>query len=454
MKFIPRKYQTPAIEHILKHPKCAVFMSMGMGKTVTVLSAVDVLSLLGDVKRTLVIAPLRVATGVWPVEVRKWTHTRYMRVSVITGDAEQRKAALRTEVDVYCINYENIQWLVEQCKKGWPFDTVVCDESTRLKSLRSKGGGKRTAALRSVARCTKRWINLTGTPAPNGLVDLWGQLWFLDFGERLGATFTAFANRWFRQNWNGFGYEPMPHSNAEIHAKIEDICLTLKAEDYFDIEDPILTDVKVQLPAKARALYDRFESEMFAELEGHELEAFNAAALTNKCSQLANGAAYIDDKRNWKGVHDAKIEALDSIVTEAAGAPVLVSYWFKSDLARLKKAFPKGRTLDKKQKTVDDWNEGKIPLLFAHPQSAGHGLNLQYGGNILVFFSMTWDLELYDQIIERIGPVRQLQAGFDRAVFIYRILAEDTVDEVMAARLINKRTVQDALLDALKKKGD
>ena len=454
MKFQARDYQQIAIRHLLEHDRSALFVSMGMGKTVSVLTAFDTLQLLGDSKRMLVVAPKRVAKSVWPAEVAKWGHIGHLKVSVIVGTAEERLRALRTKADVYCINYDNLVWLVEQCKKGWPFDMVVADESTRLKGLRAKGGAQRAKALRKVAKCTKRWVNLTGTPAPNGLIDLWGQNWFLDFGERLGATYTAFMSRWFEKDWNGFSFKPRAGADDEIHKKIKDVCLTLKAEDYFDIKKPIVNNVMVELPPKARKLYDEFEKQMYMEIGDHEVEAFNAASLSNKCSQLANGAAYVDDQGTWKEVHKAKLEALESIVNEAGGMPVLVAYWFKSDLQRLQKHFPKGKVLDDKEKTLNDWNKGKIPILFAHPQSAGHGLNLQDGGNIIAFFSLTWNLEYYDQIIERIGPVRQLQSGYNRPVFVYHILAERTTDSVMLERLRTKRNVQDLLLEALKQKED
>jgi SNF2 family DNA or RNA helicase len=451
MKFTPRKYQHIALSHLLDYPRASLFADMGLGKTISVLTAFDILRLAGESRRMLVIAPLRVTKSVWPKEVLKWGHTKHLKVSVIIGKPEERLKALKTEADIYCINYENLVWLVEQCKKGWPFDIVVADESTKLKGLRAKGGAQRAKALRKVARCTLRWVNLTGTPAPNGYMDLWGQLWFMDFGERLGATFTAFKDRWFKQDWNGFSYSLCDGAEADIQNKISDICLTLKAKDYFDLKEPIISNITVELPKKAREQYDRFEQEMYAELGEHEIEAFNAAALSNKCSQMANGAVYIDDKQTWKEVHKAKLEALESIINEASGMPVLVSYWFKSDLARLQKAFPKGKALDSSEKTIDNWNKGKIPILFAHPASAGHGLNLQDGGNIIAFFSMTWDLEKYDQIVERIGPVRQLQAGYERPVFIYHILAENTTDQVMLARLKSKRSVQDLLMEAMKR---
>lgn len=451
MNFTPRDYQQIAISHLIQHPRSSLFVDMGLGKTVSVLDAFITLKLLGEADRMLVIAPKRVARSVWPKEVIKWAHTRHLTVSVILGKPDERLRALKTKADIYAINYDNLVWLVDQCKKGWPFDTVVVDESTKLKGFRSRGGAQRAKSLKKVARCTERWINLTGTPAPNGYLCLWGPMWFMDFGERLGATFTAFKDRWFKQDWNGFSYSLCKGSEKEIQQKISDVCLTLKAKDYFDLEEPIVTNIEVELPKKARELYDQFEQQMYADLGEHEIEAFNAAALSNKCSQLANGAVYIDDKQNWKEVHKAKLEALESIINEAGGMPVLVSYWFKSDLARLQKHFPKGRVLDDEDKTISDWNKGKIPILFAHPASAGHGLNLQDGGNIIAFFSLTWDLEKYDQIIERIGPVRQLQSGYERPVFIYHIMAENTTDQVMLARLKTKRSVQDLLMEAMKR---
>jgi SNF2 family DNA or RNA helicase len=236
-----------------------------------------------------------------------------------------------------------------------------------------------------------------------------------------------------------------------MQSAIKDICLTIKAEDYFDLEEPLVDNIMVELPDKLREQYDQFEKEMYAEIQGHEVEVFNAAAKSGKCSQLANGAIYIDDKQNWKEVHKAKLDALQSIVEETGGVPLLVAYWFKSDLARLKKAFPKGRALDAKQKTEDDWNAGKISMLFVHPQSAGHGLNLQHGGHHIAFFSMTWNLEFYQQVIERIGPVRQMQSGYERLVYVYRILAARTTDMIMLDRIKTKCGVQEALMNALKR---
>jgi SNF2 family DNA or RNA helicase len=469
--FNPRGYQTISIGHLLDTPRCALWASMGAGKTVSTLTALDALYLSGEEKPTLVIAPLRVATTTWPEEVKKWKHLSGLLVSPVVGNEKERLLALKRDVPIYTTNYEQLPWLQEYYGDRWPFATVVSDESTRLKSLRlsyrtakkkdgtpgkeflAGQGGKRARALGMVAHTKiKRMIELTGTPAPNGLLDLWGQAWFLDAGQRLGRTFEAFKQRWFQKSYDGYSMKPLPHAQAEIQAALSDLCLTIDAKDWFDLKDPIVNNIYVDLPVKAMKLYRDMEQKMFAEIEGHGVEAFNAATMTMKCLQIANGAAYVDDKQNWKELHDAKIQALDSIIEEASGAPVLVAYHFKPDLARLQKAFPAGRTLDADPKTIREWNKGNIPVLFAHPQSAGHGLNLQDGGNILVFFAHWWSLEEYQQIIERIGPVRQLQAGHDRPVFIHHIVARNTVDEIVMERRATKRDVQDLLLDAMKRR--
>lgn len=451
MKFNPRPYQSLIIEAITTTPRVNVFASMGTGKTCATLSAIHQMYLEGPV---LVLAPLRVAVSTWPDEARKWDHLGDLNVVAITGTPAQRRQALATPAAVYTLNYENIPWLVAECGNEWPFSMIVADESTRLKSFRLRGGSKRAAALAKVAHAkTARFVNLTGTPAPNGLIDLWGQSWFIDKGQRLGRTFSAFVSRWFMQQRYGnfFKLEPMPHSQKEIQTALSGITISIDARDYFDIKDPIVSPVAVQLPPKARKLYKRMEKEMFFELRGLEVEAMNAASKTIKCLQLASGAVYGEDGEAWAEVHDEKIKALESIVEEANGAPVLVAYHWRHDLERLRKAFPQGRALDADPQTLRDWNKGKIPLLFAHPASAGHGLNLQDGGNILVFFSLWWDLEQHQQIIERIGPTRQAQAGHDRPVFIYYLIAGGTVDALALQRLRTKASVQEILLNAMKR---
>ncbi|MEL5315719.1 DEAD/DEAH box helicase [Serratia ureilytica] len=458
--FTPRPYQDLIINHLLDTPRSNVWAGMGMGKTVATLTGLEDLFMAGsETQPALVLAPLRVAASTWPDEVEKWGHLRNIEIQPIVGTAKERAAALlNSNASVFSTNYDNLVWLVEQLGGRWPFGTVIADESTRLKSFRLRQGGKRAAALAKVAhKHVHRWVNLTGTPAPNGLIDLWGQAWFVDQGERLGRTYSAFTSRWFNsiqfpgQQWSKL--EARPCAQEQMQAALHDVTISLDAADWFDIDAPIHNVIRVPLPPKARSQYLAMEKEMFLELNGAGVEALNAAAKTVKCLQIASGAIYTDDVGTWAEVHDAKLQALDSILSESGGMPVLVAYHFKSDLARLLKAFPKGRQLDADPQTIRDWNAGKIPVLFAHPASAGHGLNLQDGGNILVFFSHWWDLEQYQQIIERIGPTRQAQAGHRRPVWIHHIIAADTTDEMVMERRNSKREVQDILLEAMKKRG-
>jgi SNF2 family DNA or RNA helicase len=452
--FVPHGYQTLIIAFIQRIKRCAVWAGMGLGKTISTLTALEELSLVEDVYPVLVLAPLRVAKTTWPSEVRKWTHLKHLQVMPICGNLAERQAALRVKVPIYSTNYEQLPWLVEYLGERWPFKTVVVDEATKLKGFRLRQGTQRAKALARVAHTrVKRIILLTGTPSPNGLQDLWGQMWFVDSGHRLGRTFDAFKQRWFRPSHTGYGVDATDDAQGQIQTALKDVCITIDAADWFDLQKPIVNTIMVDLPPAARVLYTEMEKRMFMELEGHEVEALNAAAKTMKCLQIANGAAYVEEGTAWKKIHDEKLDALEEIVEEAGGMPVLVAYHFKSDLARLKARFPDGRQLDSNSQTIDDWNAGKIPLLFAHPASAGHGLNLQDGSNILAFFSVNWNLEEHQQIIERIGPVRQLQAGHKRPVFMHFILAADTVDELILERLQTKREVQDILLAAMKDKG-
>lgn len=458
--FVPRDYQQLITGFALETPRSNVWASMGLGKTVSTLNTLEALFCSGEeTQPVLVLAPLRVARSTWPDEADKWNHLRNIEMQPIVGTVKERLAALQNgNASVYTTNYDNLVWLVEQLGDRWPFGTVIADESTRLKSFRLRQGGKRAAALAKVAhKHIHRWVNLTGTPAPNGLIDLWGQAWFVDRGDRLGRTFGVFTSRWFNsiqfpgQQWSKL--EPWPHAQEQMQAALADVTISLDAADWFDIEKPIHNVIRVDLPPKARQQYDGMEKEMFLELDDTDIEALNAAAKTVKCLQIASGAIYTDDVGSWQEIHDGKLQALDSILNESGGMPVLVAYHFKSDLARLLKAFPKGRHLDQDPQTIRDWNAGKIPVLFAHPASAGHGLNLQDGGNILVFFSHWWDLEQYQQIIERIGPTRQIQAGHNRPVWIHHIIATDTIDEMVMERRESKREVQDILLEAMKKRG-
>lgn len=459
--YTPRDYQRAITDHMLCNPRVNVWSGMGTGKTVATLTALDILiNVLGEVKRALVVAPLRVARTTWPAEVRKWQHLRHLKVEAATGDPHQRRAAIFGSAQVVTINYENLVWLIEQTGvDGFPFDMIVADESTKLKGFRLRQGVKRGQALGRVAHTiATRWVNLTGTPSPNGVQDLWGQCWFVDAGKRLGRTYSAFEARWFsatkpHRNATWFEKKVLPHAQPEIEALLRDVTITVSAADHLDLPPLVRNLIEVDLPPAAAKVYRDLEREFFAELESkEEIEALNAAALSVKCLQVANGAAYADDLGNWAPIHDAKIEALESIIEEAAGMPVLVAYHFKSDLARLKKAFPKGRELDAKSATIEAWNRGQIPLMFAHPASAGHGLNLQDGGNILAFFGLWWNLEEHDQIIERIGPTRQAQAGHNRPCFVHYITARGTIDATVLTRLEGKRSVQELLLEAMKEK--
>lgn len=458
-----RDYQLDIVKFIQRNERCAVFGGMGVGKSLSTLTALEELTLAEDVYPALIVAPLRVAQSTWPEEVLKWDHLKHLRVSVIVGSKAERCAALQGLIggncstvqppaDIYCVNYDVIAWLVEHLGDNWPFKTIVADESTKLKGFRTRQGTARAKALASRAHQSRRFIELTGTPAANGLKDIWGQAHFLDKGDRLGRSFTAFSNRWFRSGYDGFSIEPLPHAQAEIQNAMRDICITVSAADYMDLPELIESNVYVDLPPKARAIYRDMEREMFAEINEVGVEAFNAAVRTSKCLQLASGAIYTDEAGSWEEVHDLKLDALEDIIEEAAGMPVLVSYQFKSDLARILKRFKKARHLDKDTKTIRDWNAGKIEILACHPASAGHGLNLQHGSNIICYFSSGWNLEEDMQILERIGPTRQKQAGLDREVYSRRIVARDTVDEMVAERRQSKKTVQEILLNAMKRK--
>ncbi|KGB27970.1 hypothetical protein GS16_00500 [Candidatus Liberibacter solanacearum] len=450
-----KPHQIKMVHWMLQNKRCAVWASMGSGKTVSVLFALSTIQMLNP-RPALIIAPLRVAQSVWSAEVKRWSAFKNMTVAVVTGTEKQRIQALNQHASLVVTNFENVPWLVKVLGNQWNFSTIVVDESTKLKAFRIRQGGKMCKALARPAWQTEHFIELTGTPSPNGLSDLWGQIWFLDKGKRLGMTYNCFLQKWFNTHRVGahasaVKHTPKPHAQQEIEAKLSDRCLSLNIADYHDISKPICTIHKIELPKQVLKLYRTFQRELFCKVQGEPLVAFNSASKTVKCLQLANGAVYTDESHSWKEVHNAKIEALKAIVEEAGRCSLLVAYHFNSDLCRLQKAFPQGRKLDKNPETIKAWNMGKIPLLFAHPASCGHGLNLQYGGNILVFFSLWWNLEQHQQMIERIGVTRQRQAGFKRPVYIHILIAQNTIDELVLKRLQTKATVQDLLLNALKK---
>ena len=462
--FIPRVYQAEMRDFMLDHPRCGVFAPMGSGKTASTLLVLDALRFFDELP-ALIIAPLAVAKSVWTDEAAKWDCFKDLRISRVVGEPSERKAALKKDADIYVINFENVQWLVDNLD-GWPFSTVVVDESSKLRSTRAsvqkakkggvflrQGGSKRGSALAKASFAkTKRWINLTGTPSPNGVIDLWGQMWFLDYGKRLERTFARFTEKYFKLGFDGYSHVPLDGTFDTVKGIIHDVCLSIDMKKHLNIKEPVVTEVKAKLPDEAKRVYRRMEKEFFAQLKNHEIEAANAAVKSGKLQQLANGAAYTDDQGNWELLHDAKIEALDRVIEEACGAPVLVIYHFKSDLERLKKAFPKGETFDKSEKMIGRWNEGKIPVMFLNAASAGHGISLQHGGNIIAFFSLTWSCENHDQVIERLGPARQAQSGYDRPVYIYYILADNTIDEDILVRLRERCSMQEALRKAMERR--
>ena len=457
--FTPRGYQTQITDFILDNERCGVWASMGVGKSVSTLNALDTLQMLDD-RPILVVAPLRVATTTWPDEVRKWNHLKHLTVLPITGNEKERMRALKYDANIMATNFEQLPWLVEFYGERWPFSTVVIDESTKLKGFRLRQGTQRAKALGRVAHTKiKRIVELTGTPAPNGLEDLWGQAWFLDKGHRLGRTYDDFKKRWFRKKFSGFGTEPLDHAQDQIQRALRDICVTIDAKDWFDLKDPIVNNIYVDLPAKARALYQDMEKRAFMEIAAmgtmHGIEALGAAQKIGKLLQLSNGAAYIGEGgREWAEIHDAKIQALEEIVEEAGGMPVLVSIQFKSDLARLLKAFGKDAIALNSQEGVRRAQRGEGKVWLGHPASMGHGVDgLQEHTNIMAFFGHDWNLEQRLQIIERIGPTRQMQAGKNRPMFIHNIITRDSADEMVIERVATKRSVQDILLAAMKQKG-
>lgn len=446
-EYTPREYGTLATTFMLNTPFCALWALPGMGKTVLVYTVLDILKLAGSgFFPALVIAPKKVCELTWPAEAKKWKHLADLRVVSLLGDKAQRERALLQRGDVYVINYDNIQWLVNRLGKLWPFRILILDESTRVKGYRLIGGGKRSTSLAEVADKCGRVIELSGTPAPNGLKDLWGQLFFLDKGKRLGASYTAFLNRWFTVDRYTDEIMPRPSAEKEIYEAIADITLSLRPEDWFEIDEPLYMERLVELPPEAMKLYEEMETQFFLELDEREVDAVNAMALSQKLLQIASGTVY-DNEGSTIPIHDAKIEALRSIVEESGGESILTVYQYRSQITALQAAFP-GTRVFKTKKDQDDWNTGKIPHMLIHPESAGHGVDLQEGGRTMVFFTGTWNLEHRLQVVERIGPMRQLQSGHPRAVMIYDLIASNTIDGDVLSRMQGKLSVQEALMAA------
>lgn len=434
-------YQKRGVQFIKDTPKCGLFLDLGMGKSLTTLTAIADLSDSMEINKVLVIGPLRVARTVWHKELKNWEHTNHLTYSICTGSEKERLQALMRNVDIYIINRENVKWLVEHYKTKWPFDMVVIDESSSFKSAQSQ----RWKALRKVMPYVDRMVQLTGTPAPNGLMDLYAQIYLLDTGARLGRNMTAFKSRFFESDYMGYKYTPRPGADNKIYSLIDDVVMTMRAEDYLQLPDRIDLVQSVTLPVKLKEQYDVLEREFIAEIDNTELAVFNAAALANKLLQFSNGAAYTDEHKNWVELHNGKIEALKDIVEDNQGENILVAYNYKTDLERLQKAFPDAVVLDKAGEAVEKWNNGEIKMLFAHPASAGHGLNLQHGGSMIVWFGLNWSLELYQQFNGRLH-----RQGQTKPVRIIHLVAEGCIDEKVMKAIEAKAKTQDELLNYLK----
>lgn len=447
MKFVPHKYQEYAIQRIIDTPYIALLLDMGLGKTVTTLTAIDLL--LHDyfeVERVLVIAPLRVAENTWPREVEKWDHLRHLRIAKALGSASQRRRALRQEADIWVINRENTEWLVAEYGNRWPFDMVVIDESSSFKNHQAK----RFRALRRVRPLIRRLVELTGTPAPNGIGDLWAQIYLLDQGERLGKTITGFRERFFIPITKGSYTEWKAKKEAEqrIYEAIGDIVVSMKAEDWLELPPLVERTIPIKLSDEARALYRKLERDLLLPFADADVVAQTAAVLSNKLLQMASGAVY-DEERGVKYIHDAKLDALEDIIEAANGKPVMVFYYYQHSLDRIRRRFPQARVLRKGKEGSEDiraWNNDEIPMLVLHPKSAGHGLNLQESScQTVVWFDQIWSLEEYMQANARVH-----RQGQTKRIVVMRLVAEGTMDEEAVEAIERKATGQEALMQAVK----
>lgn len=441
MRYVPHEYQSFATNFIIDHPSSAVFLECGLGKSVITLSAIEQLMFdYFSVNRVLVIAPLRVARNTWPDEIGKWDHLSDLRYSVVIGTEAERKAALARKADIYLINRENVDWLITKSGYRFDFDMVVLDELSSFKSAKAK----RFKSLMKVRPRIKRIVGLTGTPG--NLMDLWPEFRLLDQGQRLGRYIGAYRTRFFdpdkRNQQMIFSYKPKPGAEKDIYQLISDMTISMKSLDYLKMPDCVINEVKVSLSEDEREVYDEMRKEMVLDLNGEEIDAVNAAALSGKLLQMANGAIYTEDKETVV-IHDQKLEALEELIEEANGKPVLVAYWFKHDLERIKSRI-KVREI-KTDKDIRDWNDGKIPVGLIHPASAGHGLNLQAGGSTLIWLGLTWSLELYQQTNARLW-----RQGQKETVVIHHIIAKDTIDEDVMRSLKLKEKTQDGIIEAVK----
>ena len=426
---------------------CGLLLDMGLGKTVSTLTAVRDLLMIEDIERVLVIAPKRVAEDTWSTECEKWDHLNNLRISKILGSLKQRQAAIEAEADIYVINRENVTWLVNNYYKTWKWDCLVIDEFSSFKSSKSQ----RFRSLKKVIGRFKRVIGLTGTPAPNNLIDLWPQIYLLDQGKRLGRTLTSYRETYFTpgrsKGYVVFDYRIKPGAEDEIYKRISDICISMKAKDYLNLPDVVYNEVQIEIPEPDKALYRELKKDLIIELDDSDVIASNAAVLSNKLLQMANGAIYDEDK-NIVNIHDEKLNKLLDIIEAANGNPVLVFYTFKHDLKRIL-TFLQAEKINAEpiegSNSIKKWNEGKIQVMLCHPASAGHGLNLQYGGHIMVWFGLTWSLELYQQ-----ANARLYRQGQTETVTIHHIIAKDTIDEDVMAALKSKEVNQDRLIEAVK----
>lgn len=439
------EYQEYSKDWILDHPYCALFLDMGLGKSLTTLTAIDeLLNTFEVIENVLVIAPLSVAEKTWSDEIEKWDHLNHLTFSKVLGSRQQRMAALAKKADVYLINRENVEWLVDHYRKDWPFRTVIIDESSSFKSP----SAKRFKALRKVRPMIERLVELTGTPSPNNLMDLWSQIYLLDQGERLGKTITAFRNHYFTPaSQNGhivYSWALLPGAEEAIYKKISDICVSMKAKDYLKLPPRTNNVIEVELSGADWKKYKELERHYVLELEGSDVVASNAATLSNKLLQMANGCIY-DENGEAKPIHEKKLDALERVIEESQGQPVLVFYQYKHDLSRIQERFKQAKVLDVSAGDIKKWNEGKIPVLLAHPQSAGHGLNLQAGGHIIVWFGLTWSLEFYQQANARLD-----RQGQQNPVIVHHLVAKGTIDEDVMRALETKEVGQEALMASVK----
>lgn len=443
MHYQPYNYQRQATAFIETHPQTAILLGMGLGKTVITLTAIW--NLLLDsflVLRVLIIAPLRVARDTWPTEAQKWDHLAGLTIAIAIGTKQDRLDALARNAMVTVINRENVPWLVKQLGSTWPFDMVVIDELSSFKNHRAQ----RFKALATVRPRISRIVGLTGTPASNGLMDLWAQFRLLDEGQRLGRFISHYRNRWFvpdkRNGMQIFTYKPRQGAEDEIYAAIGDITLSMRTTDHLQLPELTVTTTAVTLSGRERAVYERLRDEMVLDLDGQIVDAANAAVLSGKLLQLASGAIY-DEHGNVIEVHDRKLDALEDLIEAANGQPLLVAYWFKHDATRIRQRFPGAREL-KTSSDIEAWNARQTPLALIHPASAGHGLNLQAGGNLLVWFSLTWSLELYQQTNARL-----YRQGQSQPVTITHLATTGTLDDAVLAALESKNLTQAALIDAV-----